>query len=91
MIGKTGFYYLVVDDASMGHSIHSFSPFNMFVLSLAAILLPLSHSFIRAQPSPNQQDRITAAIKAAVNQSNPDYTAFVNPFIGTGWFLTCVV
>lgn len=60
----------------------------MLVLSLAATLLPLSHSFVKAQPSPDQQKRITAAIKAAVNQSNPDYTAFVNPFIGTGGSLT---
>ena len=60
----------------------------MLVLSLAAVLLPLSHSFTKAQPSPDQQKRIAAAIKAAANQSNPDYTAFVNPFIGTGWSLT---
>ena len=38
----------------------------------------------RAQPSPNVQNRISAAIAAAANQSHPDYTTFVNPFIGTG-------
>lgn len=58
----------------------------MLITSLAAILLPLSHSFTKAQPSPDQQKRITAAIKAAANQPNPDYTAFVNPFIGTDNF-----
>ncbi|KAG5729574.1 hypothetical protein E4T56_gene5159, partial [Termitomyces sp. T112] len=36
-----------------------------------------------AQPSPDVQKRISAAIQAAAHQSNPDYTAFVNPFIGT--------
>ena len=37
-----------------------------------------------AQPSPKVQKRITAAIKAAANQtSNIDYTQFVNVFIGT--------
>ena len=39
-----------------------------------------------AQPSPEVQQRISAAIAAAANQTNGtiDYTAFVNPFIGTG-------
>lgn len=39
-----------------------------------------------AQPSPEVQQRISAAIAAAANStpSNIDYTAFVNPFIGTG-------
>jgi len=37
-----------------------------------------------AQPSPNLQKRISNAIAAAANESHPDYTAFVNPFIGTG-------
>ncbi|TFK19310.1 glycosyl hydrolase [Coprinopsis marcescibilis] len=36
-----------------------------------------------AQPSPALQQRISDAIKDAANQTNPDYTAFVNPFIGT--------
>ena len=39
---------------------------------------------VHAQPSPAVQQRISAAIAAAANQSHPDYTAFVNPFIGTG-------
>ena len=39
---------------------------------------------VHAQPSPAVQIRISAAISAAANQSRPDYTAFVNPFIGTG-------
>ncbi|KAH7913252.1 glycoside hydrolase family 92 protein [Hygrophoropsis aurantiaca] len=37
-----------------------------------------------AQPSPEVQERIDAAIKAVqANSTNIDYTAFVNPFIGT--------
>ncbi|KIM45421.1 glycoside hydrolase family 92 protein [Hebeloma cylindrosporum] len=35
------------------------------------------------QPSPALQKRISQAIAAAANDSHPDYTAFVNPFIGT--------
>lgn len=38
----------------------------------------------RAQPSPEVQKRIDKAIKDAANKTNLDYTAFVNPFIGTG-------
>ncbi|CAA7261861.1 unnamed protein product [Cyclocybe aegerita] len=41
---------------------------------------------VQAQPSPELQKRISAAIAAAANESNPDYTAFVNPFIGTDDF-----
>lgn len=40
-----------------------------------------------AQPSPEVQARISAAIAAAQASSritDIDYTAFVNPFIGTG-------
>lgn len=38
-----------------------------------------------AQPSPEVQRRIDQAIKDAANATGtPDYTAFVNPFIGTG-------
>ena len=39
---------------------------------------------VNAQPSPDVQARISAAINAATNATNLDYTAFVNPFIGTG-------
>lgn len=42
--------------------------------------------FVYAQPSPEVQRRISAAIEAAGNTSVIDYTAFVNPFIGTGTF-----
>jgi hypothetical protein len=41
-----------------------------------------------AQPSPDVQKRISAAIRNAAGQSNPDYSAFVNPFIGTGALAT---
>jgi hypothetical protein len=39
-----------------------------------------------AQPSPEVQARISTAIAAAKvsTSSDVDYTAFVNPFIGTG-------
>jgi len=39
-----------------------------------------------AQPSPEVQARISAAIQAAQTSKSTDidYTAFVNPFIGTG-------
>ena len=47
--------------------------YSLFVVDLAS-----------AQPSPDVQKRISAAIKAAANETNIDYTAFVNPFIGTG-------
>jgi hypothetical protein len=39
---------------------------------------------VYAQPSPDVQRRISAAIEAANNTPVIDYTAFVNPFIGTG-------
>jgi hypothetical protein len=58
------------------------------------IFLSLASSFsvflaacivVRAQPSPEVQRRISAAIQAAISGSGTiDYTAFVNPFIGTG-------
>lgn len=41
-------------------------------------------SVVKAQPSPSLQKRISEAIANAANATNPDYTAFVNPFIGTG-------
>lgn len=54
-------------------------------LLLATIVFSLLNAgVVRAQPSPDVQRRISAAIKAAANSTNIDYTAFVNPFIGTG-------
>lgn len=47
-------------------------------------LLVLSAALVYAQPSPEVQQKISAAIAAAANESNPDYTSFVNVFIGTG-------
>jgi hypothetical protein len=46
-------------------------------------------SVVRAQPSPDVQRRISAAIQAAIvdGPGTIDYTAFVNPFIGTGTLL----
>lgn len=55
----------------------------LFLAFLAAVT-PLSF----AQPSPDVQARITAAIGAAKNSTGDiDYTQFVNPFIGTGTFM----
>ena len=67
---------------------------NIPQVMLATVVFILIFSFItlsvHAQPSPSLQRRISAAIAAASNQSGtPDYTAFVNPFIGTGmWQLS---
>ncbi|KAA1471821.1 glycoside hydrolase family 92 protein [Dentipellis sp. KUC8613] len=52
-----------------------------WTLCLAAVAVQ-----VIAQPSPDVQKRISAAIKAATNQTNIDYTGFVNPFIGTDNF-----
>lgn len=43
---------------------------------------------VNAQPDPQVQKGITAAIKAAANSTggNVDYTKFVNVFIGTDNF-----
>ncbi|KAF5355492.1 hypothetical protein D9758_006356 [Tetrapyrgos nigripes] len=51
-------------------------------LSLVALLLPGA----LAQPSPDVQRRIAQAIANSANVTSPDYTAFVNPFIGTDNF-----
>ena len=51
----------------------------IFILSIFSCI-----SRLYAQPSPEVQKRISAAIKAAANLTIIDYTAFVNPFIGTG-------
>ena len=54
-----------------------------FLSLLCLSLLPITA--VLAQPSPDLQKRISAAIAAAANGTGqPDYTAFVNPFIGTG-------
>ena len=55
---------------------------HMCIVAILLLFVPL----YAAQPSPKQQQRISAAIKAATNASTIDYTAFVNPFIGTGMF-----
>jgi hypothetical protein len=56
------------------------SSFAVFVTACSVVL---------AQPSPDVQRRISAAIEAAIISGSriTDYTAFVNPFIGTGTFL----
>lgn len=45
------------------------------------LLAPLV-SLVLAQPTPKQQQRISAAIKDAAHNSTIDWTQFVNPFIG---------
>ena len=50
----------------------------------AAAVFAFIEVHVHAQPSPDVQKRISAAIAAAGNGSGIDYTAFVNPFIGTG-------
>lgn len=53
--------------------------------SLSVLLALLASTFVHAQPSPNVQKRISTAIAdAAKSKTQPDYTSFVNPFIGTG-------
>ena len=54
-----------------------------FLRALTVLVVAGSGS-VRAQPSPEVQRRITAAIEASANASTIDYTAFVNLFIGTG-------
>ncbi|KAF7357737.1 Glycoside hydrolase family 92 protein [Mycena venus] len=54
---------------------------HLFLLSAAGLLLS-----VNAQPAPSVQAGITAAIKNAANATTLDYTAFVNPFIGTDNF-----
>ncbi|EPQ56942.1 hypothetical protein GLOTRDRAFT_127326 [Gloeophyllum trabeum ATCC 11539] len=52
----------------------------------AVWLLALVAASVRAQPSPDVQKRISAAIRAAAHANgtaSTNYTAFVNPFIGT--------
>lgn len=53
---------------------------------LTLVLVLASIAQVLAQPSPDVQKRISAAIAAAANAngSTIDYTEFVNPFIGTG-------
>ncbi|KAK7473179.1 hypothetical protein VKT23_001278 [Stygiomarasmius scandens] len=51
-----------------------------------SVLLLLGTNLVAAQPSPDVQRRISEAIANAANTTNPDYTAFVNPFIGTDNF-----
>ena len=55
---------------------------HLLLLTTAGLLL--SSSSVKAQPAPSVQAGITAAIKNAANATTLDYTAFVNPFIGTG-------
>lgn len=53
-------------------------PSCLFPFILVSLAIP-----VLGQPSPALQKRISQAIAAAANDSHPDYTAFVNPFIGT--------
>ena len=61
----------------------------------SATVLSVLLGSVLAQPSPKVQKRISAAIKAAANEtSDIDYTQFVNVFIGTDndgdvWYVVC--
>ncbi|KAJ6521933.1 glycoside hydrolase family 92 protein [Mycena vulgaris] len=55
---------------------------HLILLTTAGLLL----SSVKAQPAPSVQAGITEAIKNAANATTLDYTAFVNPFIGTDNF-----
>ena len=56
-------------------------------LCLVAALATVWLSVVEAQPSPQVQKRISAAIKAAATaKSDVDFTQFVNVFIGTDNF-----
>ncbi|KAF8513341.1 glycoside hydrolase family 92 protein [Hysterangium stoloniferum] len=52
----------------------------------ASLVTLLLVSSILAQPTPQQQKRISAAIKNAAKNKTIDWTQFVNPFIGTDNF-----
>lgn len=54
-----------------------------FSVLLGLVVTSALQTHIRAQPSPDVQRRISDAISAAANATEVDYTAFVNPFIGT--------
>ena len=58
----------------------------MIPLTLAGTFTVFVAAFgvVYAQPSPEVQRRISAAIEAAGNTPIIDYADFVNPFIGTG-------
>lgn len=63
------------------------SALRVALLGLGLVLVDVD-VHVHAQPSPEVQARISAAIKAAANATGTlDYTAFVNPFIGTGAWL----
>jgi hypothetical protein len=52
-------------------------------VAFAALAVTLTQ--VSAQPSPDVQRNITAAIRAAATANGTvDYTQFVNPFVGTG-------
>ncbi|KAF8502129.1 glycoside hydrolase family 92 protein [Russula emetica] len=57
-------------------------------LARSLAVLVAACGVVRAQPSPDVQRRISAAIQAAIGNGSGtiDYTAFVNPFIGTDNF-----
>ena len=59
-------------------------------LTSSFVVFVAACSVVRAQPSPDVQRRISAAIQAATSNGSGtiDYTAFVNPFIGTGTSLS---
>ncbi|KAL1694850.1 glycoside hydrolase family 92 protein [Schizophyllum commune] len=57
-----------------------------FHLASLVLALSLPSFLVSAQPAPELQERISQAIANAANETNPDYTSFVNVFIGTDNF-----
>ena len=55
-----------------------------FHAAIFGLALSFSSFLANAQPAPELQERISQAIANAANETNPDYTSFVNVFIGTG-------
>lgn len=54
----------------------------LFPLCLSLLLYTTLAGLAQAQPNPQQQKRISAAIKNAAHNTTIDWTQFVNPFIG---------
>lgn len=57
----------------------SYTRFRLFLSLVACTALTGN---VQAQPNPQQQQRISAAIKNAAHNTTIDWSQFVNPFIG---------
>ncbi|KAL5524031.1 hypothetical protein ACEPAG_8204 [Sanghuangporus baumii] len=79
-----------LDSRMLGKQDEMRPPFSLsFVCISPGLTCIVQFSTVTAQPSPEVQSRVEAAIEAAANATNGtelDHTAFVNPFIGTNRF-----